>query len=134
MNCNELIKLFGKVQNHAVKFLIDSSATHNFIDPKLVKKLNLPIQRLEGKVTLANGNDQEVTGITHGVPYQIGLIFDCTSCSVTQMTLLDEIILGKPWLVKANPKINWRQNTVTLRKNGRVLQFKQIEEESWHST
>ena len=25
------------------------------------------------------------------------------------------IILGKPWLVKINPRINWKNNIVTIR-------------------
>ena len=58
----------GKIKNHEVVSLIDSSSTHNFLDIVELHTLNLPLdtsQILEVKV--ADGNIIKTLGVCHGV-------------------------------------------------------------------
>ena len=41
------------------------------------------------------------------------------TCVVTELGFCD-VILGKPWLAKHNPRIDWKLNTVEL-PNGEVV-------------
>ena len=35
-----------------------------------------------------------------------------------------DIILGKPWLTKVNPMVDWRKNALRFRQNRRFIKLK----------
>ena len=39
---NDLVRMHGSINEHKVRILIDDGALHNFLNYKLVKKLQLP--------------------------------------------------------------------------------------------
>lgn len=58
------IRLIGTIMGKEVSFLVDSGATHNFIDPATAKRIGLPIQAMntfevEVAVEVADGEKME---------------------------------------------------------------------------
>jgi hypothetical protein len=60
---SHIIEVEGMINNHAFNILIDSGASHSYIDPKIVESLHLPRNK-HGKywlVQLAKGAKRKVT-------------------------------------------------------------------------
>ena len=106
---------------------MDSGATHNFIDTRMVQRLGIGTKKLE---TL-----REVTNVD-GTKNQGGNIYRYTNlefsyqgktetfeCYVTNLGK-DQIILGLPWFQTFEPNINWKEGelkgTVTARMSSAV--------------
>ena len=92
---SKLIKLDGQVQGRKSRILLDSGASCNFISPRLVKKGECQIKKLDKsyQVRLADGRIQEVTDIACNVPvafkgFDIALLttFDHNLCSSDNLT------------------------------------------------
>ena len=111
----ELIILPGLIQSHAsTQILIDSGATGNLISSDFVKKHKLPLIRLPGlrHITMADGRTktyaQEYAHVTVQIQdYQLSL-------RLLVIDLCYDIILGKPWLTRENPKVDWEHNSLTF--------------------
>ena len=52
----------------------------------------------------------------------IGRYVDQLDLDVTQLDDYD-VILGKPWLTRRNPKIDWRKNVVKLRYKRKYIKL-----------
>lgn len=98
----------------AASTLLDSGASRNFVSAQYVKTLDLPIKKGEKtRVRQANG---QITATSDYVEltYTLGdLIFTDTFTVLAALSF--DVILGKPWLTRYNPDINWTDNTVALR-------------------
>ena len=99
--------------------LIDSGATICCIDLHFVRRMKWPLLKLR-KPILAHNADR--TGNNRGmIWYQVNLnlrIDDKDSPQhffVMDLGNKNTIILGHPWLAKANPIINWTAGTIKLR-------------------
>ena len=92
--------------------LLDSGATENFIDPRTMEQLRLPIRKLAYPRIIYNidGTLNKAGSITHVCPIklQIGDQIQEMNFYVTDLGQ-DRIILGFPFLQKFNPKINWEE-------------------------
>lgn len=54
------IRLLVEVNGKEVRFLVDTGAKHNFIDPFTVRRLNLPIENMKKfKIKIAGGEKFE---------------------------------------------------------------------------
>lgn len=113
---HELIRLKAKCRGEVLDVLVDSGASEDYIDPKVVMKLRLPTLQLHRRhVRLANGTLQDAGRVVPDLRFRIGQFRDRRPFVITQLAQYD-IILGKPWLTAHNPAIDWVSNTITIER------------------
>lgn len=117
---DELLRFRGKVDGHDAMFLIDSGSSHDFISARFVREHKVQTQALEGifSVTLADGRTTSESRL-RTLPLKVKLADgnEKLTFTVFPMTQYD-IILGRPWLTKNNPQINFRTNEVKTGSGG----------------
>lgn len=122
-----LIVLHGTVQGHTARVLIDSGASRNFVNDNFLASCQVPTTKLPHRLRVRNANGGIVR--THHVanlPLQINTFKDTIEDCVATCLAGYDIILGKPWLTRHNPGINWTTNTVTV--GSTILQGSHCEE------
>jgi predicted aspartyl protease len=75
-----MIEVEGKIINHLVDILIDSGASHCYIDPKIVDRLHLEKSKLEKSslVQLATGTKRRINEIVRSCPINLnGVKYNC---------------------------------------------------------
>ena len=104
--------------------LLDSGSTHDFISTDLVKKHNISTTTGSDvlNVTLADGSvrSQPITK-TDSLKTVVGDFSEHQQFLVFPMTRYD-VILGKPWLTRTNPQINFRTNEIKLEGGSIICQ------------
>jgi gag-polyprotein putative aspartyl protease len=116
INTLDLSLTFSSAKKMAAeKALLDSGATENFIDPRMVRKLGIRTVELAQPRTVYNVDGTENQG---------GQIKELCILNILQgkkeaaqpffITNLgeDRLILGYPWLKEFNPTIDWTQGIV----------------------
>ena len=107
--CVTLVLSGRKVE---VLVLIDSGAGGVFIDSGFVKEFGIVVDDLLTKIDVYNvdGTLNQNGSITHEVEASLKIQGRKTRERFLVTALgTQRIILGYPWLKKANPKINWRK-------------------------
>lgn len=107
------MRLVGFIQNQRVVVLIDSSSTHNFLDPALLQKIPLlvaPTPTLQVKV--ANGAKLLSGGRCHSVALKLQGNTFITNFYVLTLGGCD-VVLGIDWLRTLGP-ILWDFNLLTI--------------------
>ena len=102
--------------------LVDSGATHSFINANIAAQCKLPLLHCSGlAVTLANGT-QVTTKLTCEVPMHFNAnLMHLVTCHVVN-NLTSSVVLGIDWLMEHRPEIDWPNYTVTLHlANGKRL-------------
>jgi len=108
-------------------FLVDSGATHCFIDSTLAQGLKLiPTQTA---VTLADGSEHPLTWQTK-VDVKIQGHKASITCFVIDMQGDFGIILGDTWLLQTGAVINYKTKTCTLDKKGVQHTLQPVEQTS----
>jgi hypothetical protein len=114
------------------QILVDSGATDNFIDPRLLKRLGLRSLRLERPRKIWN---------IDGTNNRAGMISDYVDLNVqsgnkgTKMRFLvtdlglEDLILGYPWLAYFEPKFSWREGVIDTTHLPIIIRSL-----SWHQT
>ena len=112
-NCINVSFLFDK-NKVAENALLDSGATDNFIDQRMVNRLHISMRRLAKPHILYNVDKTENKSgrITHYVNLEItrGMQIQVQRFYVTNLGT-NRFILGFPWLYEFNPEIDWRRHT-----------------------
>ena len=108
------------IPSHSMKVvdiwgLIDSSADISCIDQYFVRKHNLPTPKLPISIRARNANHSN--NKSGDIQYTCDLFIDIQGLfqKVTLHVMTcgkENIILGLPWLKKANPTINWTTQTL----------------------
>ena len=108
------------IQGKKARILIDSGATTNTISEKLIKKYKMnkeqnrePYRLVGFDDTNIKHNDGWVIEKTEQTQLQIGTHEETISLDVAG-TGKDDIILGRPWLKKHNPEINWETEDINF--------------------
>ena len=112
-NCINVSFFFDK-NKVAKNALLDSGATDNFINQRMVKHLHISTQRLSKPCILYNIDKTENKSgqITHYIDLEITRESQVWVQWFYVANLgTDCFILGFPWLYEFNPDINWRQHT-----------------------
>lgn len=108
------IRLIGKVNGNQVGFLVDTDATHNFVDSKIVVKLQLKVEDIAPfSVTVAGGEKFQGGGYCRKV-----VLYIQGQRSEADLLIVPlgepQIILGMVWLKSLEPTI-WNFSEHTLK-------------------
>ena len=109
----------GTFRGHSVKILIDCGATGHFVNSSLVKRLKLPsIAKLKhDTIRLADGSVLGSYSMMPNVKFSMGTYADIETFHVADLGDFD-VILGKPWLSRVNPAVDWRFDTLKFKHGG----------------
>ena len=99
------------------QILVDSGATDNFINPRLIKRLVLGTQKLERsrKIWNIDGTNNKAGRITDYVDLSVQ-----TRKGQAKMRFLvtdlgqEDLVLGYPWLATFEPKFSWADATIDM--------------------
>ena len=125
----KLLSIEGFLNGFPVKFLIDSGATDCFVSTTFVeeRKLDLNKRQEKVKINLADGTTR------------VSKMYIKQACVSLEehMEFLDftvinipnyEAILGKSWLDRWNPAINWTENSMQWKMGKRVIKVTGLSE------
>jgi hypothetical protein len=111
---NELLLFHGIVNNNAARILVDSGASFDYISSDFVKQHNLQTTPISARnVTVADGTPYKTSAMLKGADVYIGNFRTNINLHTFPLTTCD-IILGKPFLFRYNPLIDWRTNAVEI--------------------
>ena len=118
--------------------LLDSGATHNFIDVRTVLRLGVGTRRLEEARTVTNvdGTENQSGQITRYANLQL-TYNDTTKDTPFYVTNLgrDRILLGLPWFKEFEPTIDWKagkqRGTMAMKTTSRVAQINATQATTW---
>jgi len=96
-----------------VKILVDSECTHIEIDKQLVKDKNIQTRPINFSFEVFNADGTKNRKVTKVVPLEIKINRhkEQLEAAVTDLNSTD-MFLGHDWLVKYNPKVNWKNRTI----------------------
>lgn len=116
---SDLLIYEGRVGGARVKVLVDPGATHNFVSTELVKKLSLKTipKTTSDSVRFADGS-VAASNEAALLDFTLGEFPDSDVFNTLQLASFD-LIVGKPWLRRHDPKISWVHNSIRLRAKGR---------------
>jgi len=119
-----LLIVYGTIQGHRMKIMIDSGASRNFISSRIVDKYHLPNrkQHHETKIVMADGHVGPCALYVPDAHVKIGDYEDNMALFICQLSGYD-VLLGKTWLEKWNPSIDWRSNEVSFQQDNKRVSF-----------
>ena len=126
-----LLFLPAKIKNTEVHLMVDSGATNNFISHDLVRKLDLPTNRLKPPIhiSFADGRAQSIQRYC-----LVRIPFDPRYQPMLKFYVADiahDAYLGQPWLTSsADISINWTSSNVHV-KPDITIQGIRKKENSW---
>ena len=102
----------GSGDYHCSTVMIDSGASHNFVNSELINELGIKTEAgAIMVVTLANGQTVQSDQVAK-IPVKFSSCFECTmECRVVN-GLSHPLVLGMSWLRMYNSKINWVESTM----------------------
>lgn len=119
----QTLKVKGQIQHNPVVILIDSGSTHNFIQDRIAKQLNLPLRQSQSfQVLVGNGEELTCDSICHQMALSMGSHIFSVDLFVLPLSGAD-IVLGVQWLKTLGPVLtDYEQLTMQFMKDGtRVL-------------
>lgn len=119
--CPQLLLFKGTCnENNEINVLIDGGANGDFISSSLVSEIKLKaFTRSPFKIIYGNG-DEEICRYTVRIRIQINEYNDFVQLNVANLQGCD-VLFGKPWLRKYNPKINWKTDDIVFQKDGKEI-------------
>eukprot|EP00798_Chlamydomonas_sp_ICE-L_P007266 gene7266-378_t len=117
----KLLLFQGSISGIKCTILVDGGATNNFISERFRKQAKLATVEITSPMSVAmgDGTTHAVTRKIPGAHIQIDNFKDTIPLCETSLTSTFDIVLGKPWLRKHNPTINWREDVISLTSHGR---------------
>ena len=114
---SQVLLLQGTLNGRKITFLVDSGANGNFVSSSWMDTAHVKaIDRVSLKsVTFANGQSEFSQRMLPHARMRLQSHSENLSFDVIDLQGYDAI-LGKPWLTKHNPRIDWKQHQLTLRK------------------
>jgi hypothetical protein len=123
-NKPQSIQLKGTVQGVPVLILVDSGATHNFVDKKLVKKMNWAVADTPPMcIKLGDGSRVQAKRACQGMEIEIGGVQIEINAQLFDLGGVD-VVLGVEWLSTLGDTImNWRKHTMSFWYNKEWITF-----------
>ena len=118
MTSAPLLFLTAKIKSTEVHFMVDSGATNNFISHDLVRRLDLPTNRLKPSIhiSFADGRAQSIQRYC-----LVRVPFDLRYKPLLKFYVADiahDAYLGQPWLTSADDiAIDWTTGNVRLKSD-----------------
>jgi hypothetical protein len=113
--------------------LLDSRATHNFIDIRTIICLGIGTRRLKKLRTVTNidGTSNQAGQINRYANLQFNYDGKMKDLPIFVMNLeRDRIILGLPWFQEFEPTISWKQGELlgelTVKTSSKVLEINKM--------
>ena len=124
----QLLTFKGEIENQPINILIDGGSSGDFVSDRVAKKLGMTMEDVPG-VELAFANGEK--GVCNKEVYTYLRIRNHEENLRLKVVTLPrhEVILGKPWLEKWNPTIDWRKNEIFL-SDKRLMNLEQKEPDS----
>jgi hypothetical protein len=96
---SHMIEVEGMINNHAFTILIDSGASHSYIDPRVVESLQLSRRKHEKSwlVQLATGTKRKVTELVKSCPVDMNGLSTKDELNVLPLGSYD-CLIGMDWL------------------------------------
>ena len=102
----------GSLEGRPVRILIDSGASSNFVDRRLIDPRL--VAGPERTVRLADGTPGTVHGTVQS-EVTVGTGYHCSSqFKVMQLSPNHQVILGQAWLTPTNPRIDWASQEMDI--------------------
>lgn len=117
---HELLRVEAKIYARRAVVLIDCGSTHDFISEDFVRRHKVPTELGSEalKVTFADGRaSSHAMETTNAIDVVVSDSKEKQQFTVFPLARYDAI-LGKPWLTRNNPSINFRTNDITVDGNG----------------
>jgi hypothetical protein len=96
---SHMIEVEGKINDQPIAILIDSGASHSYLDPKMVERFHLPRSKL-GKpwlVQLATGEKRKINEMVKACPMEMNGL--CTKVDLNIIPLGSyDCLIGMDWL------------------------------------
>lgn len=119
-----LLKLSAKVNAESATVLIDCGATKNFISQSFAQRLKLKTNPRQARaVVLADGSEHNSPLTSSKAYLRVGRYSEKLPFYVLPLTHCN-VILGKSWLAKHNPQIDWASNTLQFQHKGEQVLLK----------
>lgn len=100
-----VIRFKGYIGPICVSILLDGGSSDNFIQPRIVKCLNLNVEPTkECKVLVGNGQNMQTEGVVKKLPLKIHGIEVTVPAYLLPVAGAD-VILGAPWLASLGPHV-----------------------------
>jgi hypothetical protein len=111
---SNMIEVEGKIINHPVSILIDSGASHCYIDPKIVDRLHLEKSKLEKSslVQLATGTKRRINEMVRGCSISLNRVNTNVDLNIIPLGSYD-ILIGMDWLDKHHDVLDCHNKTFT---------------------
>ena len=117
-----LLCIAGQLDGIPVTFLIDSGATECFVSTRVVREHNMKIckKKEKLKIFLADGSVKNTSQCLQNVCVDLGEHVEFLDFFILDLPKYD-VILGKSWLDRWNPVVDWKKNQVTLHVGKRIV-------------
>ena len=127
---SDLLLLEARVQGHLCRALIDSGASRQFISKAFAAKLKGPrvMKANPDTVRLANGhtiNSEHVQRLA----FSLSDYSDRDTFHEVDLEGFD-LILGRPWLSRVNPAINWKTGTLRIKQKKNTIILSKMDDEA----
>src|SRR3954462_2691510 len=123
---SKLLTYKGEINGHPIRVLVDGGSMGDFISSRLVEQLALATQTVAAfSILFPNGETS---------PCNKEIINACLRIQEHQEKIHPKVvplphhdlILGKPWLEKWNPLIDWRTNQICITRDGHTFAINQV--------
>jgi hypothetical protein len=125
---SHMIEVEGMINNHAFTILIDSGASHSYIDPRVVESLHLPRSKHEKYwlVHLATGAKRKVTELVKSCPVNMNGLSTRVELNILPLGSYD-CLIGMDWLDQHHAILDCRNKAFTcLDEEGNQEQSKEF--------
>jgi hypothetical protein len=110
----DLLYFDGSLEGQKIRVLFDGGSMGDFVAVDFVKKHRMKTHPVVNQVlSFANGEQAPCNKEVRSVKIQVGNYVDQVRLKVAPLPHHD-VILGKPWLERYNPDIDWVKNEITL--------------------
>lgn len=126
---SDLLILEAKVQGRTCRALIDSGASRQFISKEFASKLSgaRVKKTTPDNVRLANGHLLSSEHVQR-LAFSLATYSDQDTFHEVDLEGFD-LILGRPWLSRINPVINWRKGTLRIKHKGTTTLLAKMDDE-----